>query len=95
MRALVTALLACAILATAAAPSALAAPHRGRCLPGSTVDPGETMVVDVQGNPRNDTRLHRYYGFDRPMLADSGERVRLQTYNDIVVACAAWARGRC
>jgi hypothetical protein len=53
------------------------------------------MVVDVQGNPRNDTRLHRYYGFDRPMLADSGERVRLQTYNDIVVACAAWGSGRC
>jgi endonuclease YncB( thermonuclease family) len=63
--------------------------------PGSTVDPGETMVFDVLGNPRNDTRLHRYYGFDRPMLADSGERVRLQTYNDVVVACAAWGSGRC
>jgi endonuclease YncB( thermonuclease family) len=69
--------------------------HQYEFGPGSTVGPGETMVVDVQGNPRNDTRLHRYYGYGRPMLADSGERVRLQTYNDIVVACTAWGSGRC
>jgi hypothetical protein len=69
--------------------------HQYDFLGNATIGPGETMIVDVQGDPRNDTRLHKYYGFNRTMLADGGDVVRLQTYNDIVVGCTAWGRGRC
>jgi hypothetical protein len=61
----------------------------------SVIEPGETMVVDVGGTPRNDTRLHKYYGFNRPMLADGGQRVVLRSYLGVRVACTAWGSYGC
>jgi hypothetical protein len=61
----------------------------------STLQPDETMRVDIQGNPDRDTRLHRYYGFNNYMLTDSGQRVRIQAYNDLVIACDAWGNFSC
>lgn len=63
--------------------------------PNSVLQPGETMVVEVEGNPSRNTRLHRYYGFNRPMLADSGQRVLLQSYLGVRVACSAWGSYGC
>jgi endonuclease YncB( thermonuclease family) len=61
----------------------------------STLAPGETLRMDIQGNPDNNTRLRRFYGFNGPMLTDSGQMVRLQTYNDIEIACDAWGNFNC
>jgi endonuclease YncB( thermonuclease family) len=61
----------------------------------STLAPGETLRMDIQGNPDNNTRLRRYYGFNGPMLTDSGQMVRLQTYNDIEIACDSWGNFSC
>lgn len=61
----------------------------------SRLEPGETMRIDIRGNRADDTRLHRHYGFDRPMLADGGDVVRLQSDRDIVVGCTAWGGSRC
>jgi endonuclease YncB( thermonuclease family) len=61
----------------------------------STLAPGETLRMDIQGNPDNNTRLRRFFGFKGPMLTDSGQIVRLQTYNDIEIACTAWGKFNC
>lgn len=61
----------------------------------STVGPGETMRVDVGGSRSNDTRLLKHYGFDGPMMADSGGEVRLRSDRDLVIGCSAWGDGRC
>jgi endonuclease YncB( thermonuclease family) len=62
---------------------------------GSVLDPGQTMRVDVQGDPRRSTPLHRYYGYSRPLLADGGQRVVLRSYSDVIVACDAWGSFSC
>jgi hypothetical protein len=69
--------------------------HQYEFGPGSLVQPGETMRVDVGGNPADDTRLQRFYGFDSYMLSDGGGRVQLRSYHDIVVGCTAWGDGSC
>ena len=57
--------------------------------------PGQTLQVDVDGDPADDTALHRYWGLDRLMLPDSGGWVRVQTFSSITLACDAWGSGSC
>jgi hypothetical protein len=63
--------------------------------PNSVVHPGETLRLDVEGDPSDDTRLHKHWGFSRPIMPDRGDRVQVATFDDIVVACEAWGSGRC
>jgi endonuclease YncB( thermonuclease family) len=62
---------------------------------GPTLAPGETLRLDIEGDPRDDTRLHRYYGFNGNMMEDDGGRVLLRNYRDVTVDCDAWGRGGC
>jgi endonuclease YncB( thermonuclease family) len=72
-------------------------------LPGSTYDfgdwpplaPGETLQVDVNGDPAQDTALRRHWGLGRMILPDPGGVVRLQTFTDITLSCDAWGSGSC
>jgi endonuclease YncB( thermonuclease family) len=72
-------------------------------LPGSTypfgaesmLAPGQTVQVDVNGDPAEDSALHRYWGLGRLMLPDPGGSVRLTTFTDITLSCDAWGSGRC
>jgi endonuclease YncB( thermonuclease family) len=72
-------------------------------LPGSTYDfaqwpalaPGQTLQVDVGGDPAADTALRRHWGLGRPILPDPGGVVRLTTFTDIRLGCDAWGSGRC
>jgi endonuclease YncB( thermonuclease family) len=61
----------------------------------SILDPGEALRVDVQGDPADDTRLHRYYGYNGYLLGDGGGSVTLQSYTDIRVACYSWGGASC
>ena len=61
----------------------------------STLAPGAVMVVEVQGDPSDDTALRRHWGVDRPMLPDSGGSIRLTTFSNIELACDAWGSGGC
>ena len=61
----------------------------------SMLAPGETMRIETQGNPRDDTRLERHWGFDETILRDGGDAVKLVTYTNITIACDAWGSGRC
>jgi endonuclease YncB( thermonuclease family) len=72
-------------------------------LPGSTYDfgdwpalaPGQTVQVDVDGDPADDTALERHWGLGRLILPDPGGVVRLQTFTDITLSCDAWGSGSC
>jgi endonuclease YncB( thermonuclease family) len=72
-------------------------------LPGSTYDfgdwpalaPGQTVQVDVNGDPADDTALLRRWGLGRLMLPDPGGSVRLTTFTEITLACDAWGSGSC
>jgi hypothetical protein len=61
----------------------------------SVVAPGETLRLDAGGDPRDDTRLRKHWGFNEPIMPDGGDRVQVATYDDIVVACESWGSGRC
>ena len=57
--------------------------------------PGQTLQVDVGGDPADDTALHRHWGLDRLLLPDQGGLVRLTTFDQIVLACDAWGSRAC
>jgi endonuclease YncB( thermonuclease family) len=63
--------------------------------PDSAIGPGETLVLNVGGLPRDDTRLVKHWGLRRPILDERGDSVRLATFADAVLACHAWGRTSC
>jgi hypothetical protein len=69
--------------------------HQYEFGPGSVLAPGETLRLDIAGDPADDTRLSRNYGFGGNMLEDDGERVLLRNYRDVTVACDSWGSGSC
>jgi hypothetical protein len=62
---------------------------------GSALEPGETMEIDIKGDPARDTRLRRSIGIDGPYLRDGGGSVSVTTFDGIVLACDAWGSGHC
>jgi hypothetical protein len=74
----------------------VAAAGRGYVIGGDSVlAPGEALRLRVQASPASDTRLDRGWGAERPLLADGGGTVRLQTLDGIAVACDAWKVESC
>jgi hypothetical protein len=63
--------------------------------PASVLEPNQTLEVDTEGDPADDTAFRRYWGLDGPMLPNHGGSVRLSTFNDITVACDAWGDESC
>jgi hypothetical protein len=61
----------------------------------SVLQPGETIEVDVKGDPSQDTRLLRHMGINGPYLPDRGGAVSLTTFDEIVLDCDAWGSGHC
>jgi endonuclease YncB( thermonuclease family) len=61
----------------------------------SVLLPGETLRVQVKGDPSSDTRLVRHMGINGPYLPDRGGAVRLATFDEIVLACDSWGAGSC
>ena len=61
----------------------------------SVLQPGETIEVDVKGEPSQDTRLLRHMGINGPYLPDRGGAVSLTTFDEIVLDCDAWGTGHC
>jgi endonuclease YncB( thermonuclease family) len=62
---------------------------------GTVLEPGETLTVYMQGDPRDDTRDVRYLGFQGFALPDAGGFARVSTFDGISLACAAWGSGSC
>lgn len=63
--------------------------------PGTTLGSDETMTIDVGGDPADDTRLRRHWGFDRTILDNPGDLVQIATYRGVRVACTAWGSVSC
>jgi hypothetical protein len=53
------------------------------------------MRIEANGDPADDTRLVRHWGYSDPILPDEGDAAKVATYDDVVVACTAWGDGRC
>jgi hypothetical protein len=71
------------------------APQSYHFAPGSILPPGRSMRIQVVGDPADDTALEKRWGFERPILRDSGDVVKLLTYTDISLACTAWGDRAC
>jgi stage V sporulation protein SpoVS len=63
--------------------------------PNSVLQPGQTMRVELDGATAQDTSLDRHWGSPYPRLHPPGDVVRVQTFNDIPVACASWGSAHC
>jgi hypothetical protein len=61
----------------------------------AAVAPGETLTLEVQGDPRRDTRLVKHWGKSKRILDDDGDVVRLATFRDITLDCFAYGNARC
>jgi endonuclease YncB( thermonuclease family) len=61
----------------------------------STVGPGETLRLWIQGSPSRNDRLNKYWGLSDYILPDRQGRASLRTFTDIVVACDAWGSISC
>jgi endonuclease YncB( thermonuclease family) len=63
--------------------------------PPSVIQPGEEMRVYTQGVPDEDGPLVKYMGEDGPILGNQGDKVKLQTFTLIDLACDSWGRASC
>jgi micrococcal nuclease len=61
----------------------------------STLAPGETLELHLQGPSSRNSRLAKHLGRNQYALKDSGNKVSLRTTSDIVVDCDAWGNSRC
>ncbi|MEA2438607.1 MAG: hypothetical protein QOH76_31, partial [Thermoleophilaceae bacterium] len=74
----------------------LAAGQYGYPFPaGTLVRRGETLRVDVKGDPATDGPLRKHWGLAKAILYNAGGSARVSTFNDIVVGCDAWGSGSC
>jgi hypothetical protein len=61
----------------------------------SVIHPGETMRVEVRGDPAQDTRLERHWGKTKSILNNGGDRVRLESLRYVGIACTSWGDSSC
>jgi endonuclease YncB( thermonuclease family) len=61
----------------------------------SVLGPGEAMRVMTGGAPEDDTRLLKHWGLAKRILNDGGDVVRLVSYTDLTLGCAAWGSRAC
>lgn len=71
------------------------APYSYHLGAGAVLPPGATMRVLVGGAREDDTALEKHWGLAWPILRNDGDVVRLGTYADVTVACAAWGDRSC
>jgi endonuclease YncB( thermonuclease family) len=57
--------------------------------------PGQTLQLLTAGAPADDQPLVRHIPGNGALLADTGNAVSLETYDDALGTCAAWGIGRC
>lgn len=69
------------------------APYSYTFSPTAAVDPGHVVVVRV--GKGTDTTRRKYWGLSKPILGNSGDKVRLMTYDDILLSCKAWGTVSC
>jgi endonuclease YncB( thermonuclease family) len=71
------------------------APYSYPFPPDSVLAPGEELEIVVTGDPSEDTRLEKNWGETGPILNNGGDRIRLTTFRDVVLACYAYGSRSC
>ena len=61
----------------------------------AVIGPGETMIIDVEGDPGTDTRLAKGWGETGRILNDGGDTIRLLSYTGIQLGCYAFGTKTC
>ena len=61
----------------------------------SVLQPGESMRIDIVGDPGADTRLEKSWGETGRILNDGGDKVRISNFRGQVLDCVTWGRGKC
>jgi hypothetical protein len=59
------------------------------------IEPGETLTVEIGDSEEPDTRLSRHWFRNGFILDDSGDVVRLESFDEIGLACDAWGSRSC
>jgi endonuclease YncB( thermonuclease family) len=62
---------------------------------GTILQAGETLRVNVAGDPAADTPLVKGWGLEEPKLPNAGGTARVSTFDSIELACDAWGTGSC
>jgi endonuclease YncB( thermonuclease family) len=63
---------------------------------GTILQPGDTLRIDVVGDPAEDQPLRKSWSpDDRSVLYNGGGSARVSTFDFIVVGCDAWGTGSC
>lgn len=62
---------------------------------GTVLAPGEQLMVQVVGDPEEDTRLVKYWGKPGTILNDGGDVVRLTNLRGTVLDCYAFGTATC
>jgi endonuclease YncB( thermonuclease family) len=62
---------------------------------GTTLGPGQTIRVHVDGDPADDTATDKYWGMTRQILNNGGDIATFSTYTDIRIACTAYGSRSC
>jgi endonuclease YncB( thermonuclease family) len=63
--------------------------------PDSIVEPGETLTVEIGPSQDEDSRLLKHWYQPDFILDDAGDAVRLESFDDISLACDAWGSKSC
>jgi hypothetical protein len=71
------------------------APYSYHFAPGTVLQPGASLVVRTRGAPEDDEPLLKHWGNANTILNDGGDVVRLASYTDVTIACAAWGDRGC
>lgn len=69
--------------------------HAYAFLPGTVLQPGETLRIVVRRDPARDEPLLKGWGKRGAILPNRGGEVRLANHRGAVLACVAWGTGSC
>ena len=62
---------------------------------GTILQDGETLRLNLEGDPATDTALEKSWGVEGPKLANGGGTVRASTFDYIELACDDWGDETC
>jgi endonuclease YncB( thermonuclease family) len=63
--------------------------------PDTALDPGESLVVRVTGDPSRNSRLQKFWGLGNEILDARGDWVRVDSLEGERIACESWGSGSC
>lgn len=69
--------------------------HTYAFVPPATIAPGDSMRVEIEGDPADDTALVKHWGLSGAVLGHSSDVVKLSTFDYVDVACLAWGTSSC